>query len=72
MQLSTDQEVVHTVVDAEENNSKRSLTIQPDRHGLTIKFEGNEDHCLTIDLCQGVFTVYSFDEAGHSKKLCIF
>lgn len=77
MQLSTDQEAIHTVVDAKENEPQRSMTIQPDRHGLTIKFEGNEDSCLIIDLYRGVFTLYFYDEderegAEVKEELCTF
>jgi len=66
-----------TIIDADESGAKRSLTIQPDRHGLTIKFEDNEDSCLIVDLYKGVFTLYFHDEDEREgievkEELCTF
>ena len=48
----------HVVVDAVDA-THRMIIIEPDRHGLTIKFEGFEEQ-LVIDLSKGVFTVYRY------------
>jgi len=48
----------HVVVDAVDA-THRTITIEPDRHGMTIKFEGFEEQ-LVIDLSGGIFTVYRY------------
>ena len=58
VQIQTDQTCEHAVVDAVDA-TRLTITIEPDRHGLTIKFEGFEEQ-LVIDLSKGVFTVYRY------------
>ena len=65
MQLQVDQEVTHTPVDfLEYIKETRSITIQPDRHGLTIKFEGEERKYLYVELKDEVFFVRKVDPAN--------
>lgn len=56
--IQTDQICEHVVVDAVDA-THLTITIEPDRHGMTIKFEGFEEQ-LVIDLSGGVFTVYRY------------
>lgn len=56
--IQTDQACEHVVVDAVDA-THLTITVEPDRHGLAIKFEGFEEQ-LVIDLSKGVFTVYRY------------
>lgn len=49
-------EWTHEAVDAKEGEPPRSLTVQPDLHGLTIRFGGNKISRLVVSLRGGEFT----------------
>ena len=56
--IQTDQVCEHVVADAKTGDD-RTITIEPDRHGMTIRFEGFEEE-LIIDFSAGVFSVYRY------------
>jgi hypothetical protein len=58
MQILPDQSCEHVMVDAADNTTTRTITIEPDRHGMTINFEGCGEQ-LVIDFSEGVISVYA-------------
>jgi len=61
MCMQTDQAQEHVAVDAADPEKTRTITIEPDRHGMTIRFEGS-DKMLVIDLSKGKFDIHSFED----------
>lgn len=80
MQVKTDQELTHLVLDAHPGQNDdvegtpapdrhRELIIQPDLHGLTIKFPNGE--IIAIDLSQDHFALYKFEDETQSNPTCL-
>lgn len=66
--LQVDQPHEHRVVDAENPDQTKTLVIEPDRHGMTIRFKGTET-CLVLDLAKGAFSVHCFEGERYKELL---
>ena len=53
----------HVAVDANNKFNKKKITIEPDRHGMSISFEGQQE-IVIIDLSAGIFRVYCSNADG--------